>query len=154
MIDFIVDYFYYLFLGILVLNIIQRKQRERGMKKRSATLYQAILVFILYVGASVIKAEGLEPKWIIVPLAVIAVALYFFRERIIPYKTKCINCGARLDMNQMFLYDANLCSKCDPYEQPDPEDKAEGSIEEDSENASEDKDAGPEAVEGHVEDAD
>jgi len=119
MIDFIADNFYYVFLGWLVLNLVQRRYRERGSKKRTATLMQAILFFILYIGATVIREEGFEPKWIIVPLGVIAAALYFFRDKILPYKSSCENCGAKLNMNQIFLYDANLCSKCDPYEQPE-----------------------------------
>ena len=156
MIDFIADYFYYVFLGLLVLNIIQRKYRERGVKKRGATLYQAILVFILYIGATVIREEGFEKKWIIIPLALIAVALYFFRDRIVPYKTRCINCGAKLNTNQIFIYDANLCSSCDPYEQPDPEEQAdagETASQDESVDSDEPADGKPEEIEGKVEDA-
>jgi hypothetical protein len=119
MIDFIADNFYYLFLGWLVLNLMQRKHRTRGSRNRTATLMQAILIFILYIGAMVIREEGLEPKWIMVPLAVVAAGIYFFRDRIFPYKRNCVSCGAKLNMNQIFMYDANLCSNCDPDEQPD-----------------------------------
>ncbi|MDC7233497.1 MAG: hypothetical protein PQJ58_09715 [Spirochaetales bacterium] len=122
MIDFIADNFYYVFLGWLILNLVQRRYRERGTKKRSATLYQAILIFIVYIGATVIREEGFEVKWIIVPLAVVAAAIYFFRDRILPYKRNCVNCGAKLNMNQIFLFDANLCADCDPLEQPAQDD--------------------------------
>jgi len=147
MIDFIADNFYYVFLGWLVLNLVQRKHRERGSRKRTATLLQAILFFILYIGATVIREEGFEPKWIIVPLAVIAVALYFFRDKILPYKRNCVNCGAKLNMNQIFMYDANLCSNCDPLEQPDETDEQGESEDQESEGKEESS-----ALEGTVQD--
>jgi 8-oxo-dGTP diphosphatase len=125
MIDFIAVNFYYVFLGWLVLNLIQRRYRARGSKKRTATLFQAILIFILYIGATVLREEGFEPKWIIVPLGAIAAIIYFFRSKIFPYRRDCANCGAKLNMNQIFLYDANLCSNCDPLEQPEETDAEE-----------------------------
>lgn len=139
MIDFIADNFYYVFLGWLVLNLVQRRYRGRGAGKRSATLYQAILIFIVYIGATVIREEGFEVKWIIIPLAVVAAAIYFFRDRILPYKRNCVNCGAKLNMNQIFLYDANLCEKCDPLEQEETESsETETETDEDSPEAIED----------------
>ena len=116
MIDFIADNFYYVFLAWIVLSLIQRRYRGRGDKKRTATLIQSILIFVVYIGAMVIREESLEEKWIMVPLGAVAVALYFFRSRIIPYQAKCRNCGTKLTMNQIFLYDANLCTDCDPDE--------------------------------------
>ena len=141
MIDFIADNFYYVFLGWLVLNLIQRRYRARGAKKRTATLYQAILIFIIYIGATIIREESFEVKWIIVPLAVVAAAIYFFRDRILPYKRNCVNCDAKLNMNQIFIYDANLCTDCDPLENVEPEssegedDSSEEDIEEGTEEA-------------------
>ncbi len=124
MIDFIVDKFYYLFLGLIVLSLVQR-HRGRGNSKRTATIFQAILVFIIYIGAMVIKEENLEKKWIIVPLAIVAAVLYFFRSRIIPYKMHCRNCGAKLNAAQIFMHDSNLCSNCDPDDKPEEEDESE-----------------------------
>ncbi len=141
MIDFIADNFYYLFLGWLVLNLMQRKYRSRGNAKRTATLIQAVLIFVVYIGAMVIREEGLEPKWMMIPFAVVAVALYFFRDRILPYKRNCINCGARLSMNQILLFDANLCSKCDPEEQ---QDTAEGETDQPEVSADENAEKLPE----------
>ncbi|OQY34065.1 MAG: hypothetical protein B6241_06170 [Spirochaetaceae bacterium 4572_59] len=117
MIDFIADNFYYVFLGWIILSLVQRRYRGRGDKKRTATLIQSILIFILYMGAVFIREEGLEKKWIVIPFVIIAVVLYFFRSKVIPYELKCRNCGAKLNMNQIFLYDANLCADCDPHEQ-------------------------------------
>lgn len=142
MIDFIADNFYYLFLGWLVLNLVQRRYRARGSKKRTATLYQAILIFIVYIGATIIREEGFEVKWIIVPLIVVAAAIYFFRDRILPYKRNCVNCDAKLNLNQIFLYDANLCVDCDPLEQdvePESSEDDESSEGEDSESEGEDE---------------
>ena len=155
MIDFIADNFYYLFLAWLVLNLMQRKHRERGSRKRTATLIQAILIFIVYIGAMVIREEGLEPKWMMIPFAVVAVILYFFRDRIIPYKRNCVSCGARLNMNQILLFDANLCSNCDPDEQTDndvdqvaEESEEEGEAVDKTESGSLEEDDKKEKIEG------
>ncbi|QEN08232.1 hypothetical protein EXM22_09615 [Oceanispirochaeta crateris] len=136
MIDFIADNFYYVFLGWLVLNLVQRRYRERGSKKRTATLFQAILIFILYIGATVIREEGFEPKWIMVPLGIIAAMIYIFRSKIFPYRRDCAHCGAKLNLNQIFLYDANLCSNCDPLEQPSEEESSVADEPEDGEQKS------------------
>ncbi len=117
MITFIVDKFYYLFLGLIILSLVQR-HRGRGNTKRTATVFQAILVFIIYIGAMVIQEEGLEKKWIAIPFAVVALALYLFRPRILPYKLHCRNCGTRLTASQIFMHDSNLCAACDPDDQP------------------------------------
>ncbi len=112
MIDFIADKFYYLFLGWIVMNLMQRRYKNLGSKKRNATLIQAVMIFILYIGAMIIREESLPVKWIALPLAIIAAILYFFRDKVLPYKLRCINCGKRLNTNEIFMLDANLCSDC------------------------------------------
>ena len=69
------------------------------------------------------------------------VILYFFRSKVIPYETKCRNCGAPLNMNQIFLYDANLCSSCDPLERPqeDAEEESDDTVESAVEDVPEEK---------------
>jgi len=129
-INFIADNFYYLFLGWIVLNLMQRKYRGRGDAKRTATLLQSLLIFILYIGAMVIRGEELDEKWIIIPLGVIAAALFFFRDRILPYRRTCRNCGAKLNLNQIFLFDANLCSDCDPEENPESGEEEDNTVHE------------------------
>ena len=144
MITFIVDKFYYLFLGLIVLSLVQR-HRGKGNTKRTATVFQAILVFIIYIGAMVIQEEGFENKWISIPLAVVALALYLFRPRILPYKLNCRNCGTRLTASQIFMHDSNLCAACDPDEQTaedEPEDQNEEAAPDES-VASEDETALP-----------
>ena len=137
MIEFIADKFYYLFLGLIILSLVQRR-KGRGNIKRTATVFQAILVFILYIGAMVIQEEGFEKKWIVIPLAVVALALYFFRPRILPYKLHCRNCGARLNATQIFMHDSNLCSNCDP------DDQGEEAIAEEQEDQESSSDTEPE----------
>lgn len=139
MIDFIADNFYYVFLGWIILSLVQRRYRGRGDRKRTATLIQSILIFILYIGAVLIREEGFEKKWIMIPFAIIAVVLYFFRSKVIPYELKCRNCGARLNMNQIFIYDANLCSDCDPDEKTSEEESSDVTVEADEIEEEEEK---------------
>ncbi len=120
MIDFIADKFYYLFLGWIVLNLMQRRYRDRGSRKRTATLIQAVMIFILYIGAMIIREEALPVKWIALPLGIIGGILYFFRNKVLPYKLKCVNCGKKLGFNEIFMIDANLCPDCNEEENNNP----------------------------------
>ncbi len=136
MIDFIADNFYYVFLAWIVLSLMQRRHRGRGDKKRTATLIQSVMIFIVYIGAMVIREEGLEEKWIVIPLAIVAGILYFFRSKVLPYERRCRNCGAKLNMNQIFMFDANLCADCDPDEKGEDPQTAPGEAEDTDEDSS------------------
>ena len=114
-INFIVDKFYYVFLGGIVLSLVE-KHRGRGHIKRMATIYQSIMVFVIYITAMFIQGEGLNNNLIFIPIIIVAGLLYFFRSKTLPYALRCRNCGAKLNSKQIFMYDSNLCENCDPID--------------------------------------
>ncbi len=118
MIDFIIKYFYYVFLGLIILTVIQRKHRGTGDRKRLAALIAGILVFIMYIGALGIKTKNLDQIWILLPFSVDLSLVYVLRSRLFIFKTRCINCGNKLTGSDIFFTDSNRCSDCGSSEEP------------------------------------
>ena len=117
MIDFIAKNFYYLFLGLIIFNMIQRKYRGVGGNKRMASLIAAIMVFILYIGAHGIKAKNLPEYWISVPIFIDITLFYALKNKLFIFKRNCIECGKKLSTKEMLYIDSNLCADCDHTEE-------------------------------------
>lgn len=97
--------------AILLVNLTQRKI-PNSTKKRFATIYLASILLIFQVGIVTILARGFDHKWAILVLAVCIGLLVIFRKRAFPFKLKCSQCNARLDVNHIIGHDDNLCQKC------------------------------------------
>jgi len=110
---------YFLFMGILLLNIAQKRSGNKGVQKRTATLYLGIGTLILYLGAGAIKYSPrlfriTLPDLFILPfLGVILGVLYLYREKTFPFHRRCRKCGSPLSLNQIVMLDSNLCSRCE-----------------------------------------
>jgi hypothetical protein len=117
MIDFIAKNFYYLFLGLIIFNVIQRKYRGVGGNKRMASLIAAIMVFILYIGAQGIKAKNLPEYWIYLPIFIDITLFYALKNKLFIFKRNCVNCGKKLSSREMLYIDSNLCADCDHTEE-------------------------------------
>ena len=111
-IDFVSKYFYYIFLGLILLTVLQRRYRGTGDKKRFAVLIASILFFIMYIGAMGIKSKNLDQSWLLLPLAVCLSLVYVLRNRLFIFKTTCIKCGKKLSGTDILYIDSNLCSEC------------------------------------------
>jgi hypothetical protein len=135
--EFIVKYFNWVFLGFLALNLIQRRYREKAQKKRFATLYIAILVFLLFTFANSLVTFKL-PEWLLlVFFAAAAVVGWLLREHMFPFRFRCKSCSKTLTFDQIMFNDANLCADCLPKdEQPV---QAEPSAETDQEEEEEEE---------------
>lgn len=118
--EFIAGNFYYLFLAILVVNLFQRKHQKKSPKKRFATLFLAIGVFIFYTAAQLFRNFEISDAFLFPVAAVIIYVFYRYRERLFPFTTKCKKCGKTLDYNQILFNDSNLCGDCEePEEEED-----------------------------------
>ncbi len=118
MINLIADNFYYLFIAVIVLNLFQRKYRERGQDKRIASLFISIMVFIVYFGAITIRAKNLPEIWILLPLAVDISLFYALKKRILVFRKSCTRCGKNLSAAELFCLDSNLCRECSGENEP------------------------------------
>lgn len=99
---------YWVFLGIMVLNLTQRKYQERVHRKRFATLFIGLMVFALYIGAKSIEVYS-GRDWMLLPVIAAMFAIgYRFQDRVWPFRFRCPDTGRRLEMNEI-LYDDDPC---------------------------------------------
>ncbi len=110
--NFIVSYFYWVFLAILVLNLLQRKYRQKAQRKRGATLYVAIFVFVFYIYAYGIIQLGLSEWFLLVYLAVVGLLVGFYPQTFLPFRLRCASCSKTLSFDRFFYSDDNLCEQC------------------------------------------
>ncbi|MBN2658809.1 MAG: hypothetical protein JXR86_17275 [Spirochaetales bacterium] len=115
-IDFVAKYFYWAFLGWIFMTLIQRRHGSKGVKKRMAVLYQAILIFLIMVYATILKMNDLTDVYLIVAAIIAVLILFFGRKFILPYSTRCRVCGKRMSFERIFYYDDPLCSEHDEEE--------------------------------------
>jgi len=110
--EFVVKYFNWVFLALLALNLFQRRYGAKARKKRFATLYIAIAVFLFFTLANSLVSFKL-PEWLLLAyLPVIGIAGWFLRDHLFPFRFKCSSCSATLNFDQFIFNDANLCTDC------------------------------------------
>lgn len=127
--NFIVSYFYWVFLGVLVINIMQRKHRAEAQRKRNATLYIAIFVFVFYIYAYGIIRLGLSEWFLLVYVGIIGSFMWFYRRIFLPFTIHCRSCAKTLSFERLLYSDSNLCLECAEREAAEtdalPEDDAD-----------------------------
>lgn len=111
--NFIVSYFYWVFLAVLVLNLMQRRHRQNAARKRNATLYFAIFVFVYYVYAFGVIQLKLSEWFLLIYPAAIAVLVWFYRRTFFPFSIRCLSCSKPLTFDRFFYADDNLCAECE-----------------------------------------
>ncbi|MBI9101931.1 MAG: hypothetical protein JEY99_05910 [Spirochaetales bacterium] len=111
-IQFILEKFYYVFLGLLGAYVIIKFRNRHSNKKRILFFVLAIGVFVVYTGTILIH-EAILPQWtfLLICLAAIGGAAYFIRKFWI-FRMDCSTCGKRMDWNTIVTDDRNLCSEC------------------------------------------
>lgn len=105
-------YLLWVIVVILLTNLYQKRNADRAIKKRMATLYLAVLVFIFNVLAVLILQFKLPFYSIFIALAIVIGLGVYFRKKIFIFSFRCKVCHERLNMNEFFLNDSNECSKC------------------------------------------
>lgn len=106
--------------GSAILNIMQRRHHKHCVKKRTATLYWAIMIFAFYIVVVVVASnEAVSDYFLIAGAAIVIAAGYFLREKAFPHRIKCESCGERLNFERILYYDSNMCEKCDPPNEDD-----------------------------------
>ena len=120
--QFFSKFSYFLFLGILLANLYQKKYGKRGERKRFATLYMGIAVFVVFLASgAIIHSEQLFGTklndLLILPVVAGAAAyVYAKREKTLPFRFRCAKCGARLPAEKAFFIDGDLCASCEAGE--------------------------------------
>lgn len=116
--DRIVNPLFWVLAALAITNLSQRKHVAHGGRKRFATLYLLGLSFILYAAVLFIAARKL-PDWYLIAAFLVPIAIgYYFRDRVWPFRRKCLSCGETLSFNRVLYYDSNMCENCDPPPEP------------------------------------
>lgn len=113
---FLVRFFYFPVVIVLVLNLIQRRHMKRGVKKRFATLYTAILLLFFWGVAYLFQIYRVPDIYLLVPAFAATGVFWCLRRKFFPFRLRCASCGARLPLRTVLFDDANLCDACSERE--------------------------------------
>jgi hypothetical protein len=96
---------YWVFLGVMLLNIIQRKHQAQAGKKRMATLLVGVSLFGLLVVAQSINHFGGSDILFYIALVGYAAVLYTYRDRMLPFRIKSPVDGRWLNFQEIMFDD-------------------------------------------------
>lgn len=115
-IDFVAKYFYWAFLGWILMTLLQRRHGNKGIKKRMAVLYQSIIIFLVMVYATILKMNELTDVYLIIAAIAVVLVLFLGRKKILPYQMTCRICGKKMSFERILYYDDPLCKEDDKEE--------------------------------------
>lgn len=94
-----------------------RKHGPAANRKRLASLYQAIAVFLVTIVAGTVTNFGLTDIYLVPGVAAVAVGAYLLRKRMFPYRLTCPACGRKHEIftgefKNVYVMDDDLCDAC------------------------------------------
>jgi hypothetical protein len=95
-------------------HLYQRKFKEAGTRKRIATLSFTMVIIGTWVAAWLFSRYGVSDDWLIAVAALALAVVIWQRRLILPYRRRCVRCGAPLTLTRMFSWDSNTCEACEP----------------------------------------
>lgn len=107
----VAENFFWVFVAILFLNMLQRRGQKRAEKKRFATLYLGLGAFAFYVAGLIILELGLTDLLLIPSGLLILGVLYYYRDQTFPFRLHCRETGERLSWEEIIYDDSNLSAK-------------------------------------------
>jgi hypothetical protein len=95
-------------------HLYQRKLKDAGTRKRIATLSLTMVLIGGWVAAWLFNRYGVGDEWLVL-VAAGAVAIVAWQRRLmLPFRRRCVQCGAPLTLTRMFSWDSNKCEACEP----------------------------------------
>jgi len=112
------DALYWVFIGIFVVNLTQRRYQEAARRKRFATLYLGIAGFALFLVAQTIEViPGRD--WMLVPgFGAVFGIVYYYRQHTWPFIIRCPGEKKLLTWHKI-LYEDDPCSEEPGFESAD-----------------------------------
>lgn len=104
--EFLSQGLYWSFLGMLILNVIQRRHQQKVARKRMATLYLSLGLFAVFLVAQGILMWGGADWMLFVATAVVVAVLYSYRDQTFPFVLRSPTDGRRLTFDEI-LFDDN-----------------------------------------------
>ncbi len=101
--------------ALWALHLYQRKFKDAGTRKRIATLSLTMVLIGGWVAAWIFSRSDVGDEWLVL-VAACAVAIVVWQRRLmLPFRRRCVQCGASLSMTRMFSRDSNKCEACEPH---------------------------------------
>jgi hypothetical protein len=113
-INFIVDYFYYVFLILIIFNFLIGRRKTQIHKKRMAILYFTIFIFLLYIYAQILKNNNLTDIYLILYFAIVIPVYIIFKNHLFPFQLRCKQCNKFLSFDRIMYTNYNKCKNCEP----------------------------------------
>jgi uncharacterized membrane protein len=129
-VDFVAEYFFWVFIAILLVNVLQRRYQSQAQKKRFATLYLGIAAFLIYVAAMTVVTYNLSPYYFLIAVVAVVGVVYRYREQTFPFRLRCRRTGKILNMETILFRDSNILPESengapeDSEAEEEPEDKS------------------------------
>jgi len=122
------DEYLWVLVGILMVNLYQRRSPFEVNDKRLSTVFLACLAFLYEIFIIIILSQSL-PTWLAIPtLAIVILLGYILRAKVWPFKLHCTKCGKRMTFTEIINIDENTCTEC--YYENHPDKKLEEKEEE------------------------
>jgi hypothetical protein len=101
--------------ALWALHLYQRKFKDAGTRKRIATLSLTLVLIGGWAAAWLFSRYGVGDEWLVL-VAVCAAAIVIWQRRLmLPFRRRCVKCGAALSMTRVFSWDSNRCEACEPH---------------------------------------
>jgi hypothetical protein len=123
---------YWVFLGMIFVNVLQRKHQKYAQKKRMATLSLAVGLFLLLVAGQTINVLGGADWMFYVAVVLFVGVVYYYRDRMLPFRLRSAVDGRWLQSHEILFDDAHGDG---------PKDEDESLNEDENEDAESDKPA-------------
>jgi hypothetical protein len=95
-------------------HLYQRKFRDAGTRKRIATLSLTMVLIGAWIAAWLFARYAIADGWLIAVAALAAAVVIWQRRLMLPFRRRCVRCGAPLSFTRMFSWDSNTCEACEP----------------------------------------
>lgn len=117
-VTFVADNFFWVFIAILLVNLLQRRYQETAEKKRFATLYLGIAAFFVYTSAQALVMYELSPYYFIPIVGLIVGVVYYYREHTFPFRLHCPRSGKLLNLETILFRDSNILPESENGDPP------------------------------------
>ncbi len=109
----VAENFFWAFLAILVLNVLQKRHQPRAGRKRFATLYIAIGALVFMVAGQTIVTFGGNDLMLLASLCIIIAVMVHFRSHTFPFSLYSQRDGRKLTWQEILYLDEELISSGD-----------------------------------------
>ena len=114
--EFVARTFYYLFLAIVALNLIQRRAGTEIKRKATFIWATAVLVLsvigILISNSRELAGNDLPEFYMTAAFILVATTVILVRRHSWPFLWSCPRCGRRLGWKAWLTRDTSLCDRC------------------------------------------